>query len=105
MSVLHHDIIRALRASGSDGLSEGDMAKAGGRWWERHVRDINRWKLAVIGWEPVDGEKRYFLVNGVERADDGTHDSQASPVVSPLSTVSETLFDPPPARSAYREAA
>lgn len=116
MSVLHQNLIRALRDAGPDGLSEGDMAQAGGRWWKRHVTDINRWKLAVIGWEERDGEKRYFDASGVEQAGDtsggsrggeGGYSLPSLPVSSPLNIEAERLFDPPK-RSHYeteREAA
>jgi hypothetical protein len=58
VSVLHQALLGALREAGSDGLGEGEMGVHGGRWWSRHVRDINRWKLATIG----EHGGRYFLV-------------------------------------------
>lgn len=100
-------MLTALIEAGPDGVSEIDMPRLGGMWWQERIRELTR--DHVIGWDMVDGEKRYFLANGVEQADgDGAVDpSPTGEAVSPLSTESETLFDLP-ARSVYeidREAA
>lgn len=69
------------------------MAQAGGRWWRRHVTDINRWKLAVISWEETDGGKRYFDASGVEQAD-RAKPVEGTPVESAVGLLSTEGDDP-----------
>ena len=100
-------MLAALVEAGPDGVLESEMPPLGGMWWRDRLSEISR--SHTLGWEMVDGEKRYVLANGVEQADgDGAVDpSPTGEAVSPLNTESETLFDPP-SRSAYeidREAA
>lgn len=58
-------ILAALIEAGTDGLLEGKIKELGGYWWPKRVAELA--KGHAIGWDEVDGEKRYFLAGHDER--------------------------------------
>lgn len=42
MSVLHQDLLRALRDAGDDGVPEHRIIELGGRWWEQRLYELRR---------------------------------------------------------------
>lgn len=100
-------ILAALVEAGTDGLPKEKVEELGGYWWSKRVAELA--ERHAIGWDEVDGEKRYFRTDGVEQAD-GAKPVEGTPVESAvglLNTEAETLFDAP-VRSHYeteREAA
>jgi hypothetical protein len=102
MSILHQDLLRALRDAGDEGLPESTVAQLGGRWWKQRLYELRR-SGHVIG--ETGGVFVLVIEAGVERASD-TEDPPPSagsfcrPVAGSLSP--EPLF--PSDTSHYREA-
>ncbi len=87
MSVLHQDLLRALREAGDEGLDESEIMALGGMWWRNRLDEIRQWRLAVISLD----RGRYYLESerGVERAV-SSDPSLASPLIStPCSRAAE----------------
>jgi hypothetical protein len=104
-------ILDRLRRVGEAGASEAEMVAAGGMWWRTRLKEIRRWRLAVIG----EQDGRFYLVSvpDVESCYGGSRDDAVTPgssspsecatSVAALSTEPLVLF--PSGSSHYREAA
>jgi hypothetical protein len=95
MSILHNDLLNALRDAGDEGLGEGEMAALGGRWWLQRVNEINRRKDSTIG----EQNDRYYLVCGPDVEDGRGGRFVAADPAAVLSIEPLTLF--PAGRAHY----
>lgn len=102
-------ILDLLRRVGDVGASEAEMVTVGGMWWRTRLKEIRRWRLAVIG----EQNGRFYLVSDpeVERATGtssrGSNEAATSTLESDAGLIprastggslspTPTLFPPPP---------
>jgi hypothetical protein len=101
MSILHQQLISALREAGDEGLPESEIMALGGMWWRTRLKEIRRWKLAVIG----EQDGRYYLVSEREVESDHGEAESGRAEIPMVALSSEPLVLFPSGSSHYREAA